>query len=102
MSAWKSINNKVMCEIRNTPDGGSIVIRTIFTHLGKTLGLRILEDDDKEEAQEILSYAEMHNINIGVMLVNSSASNSRFGVDGVRMFSKARKMMNDGARVIEI
>lgn len=91
--------------MEHATDGESIVIKTIYSHLGKVL---ILHDEsarreggDQQEVDEILAIVEKKHLHIGVYELDKLCS-MPLTLDAERMNATARKMMNDGARVVEI
>ena len=102
MSNWSSIHKQILSVVEHATEGESIVIRTIFSHIGKVIGMR--QDalpDEQEEGDAVLAVIDKKNLSVGIYELDKLCS-MPITLDAERMNATARRMMNDGARVVVI
>lgn len=102
MSNWSTIYNQILTIVEHASYGESIVIKTFYSHIGRVIGLR--QDaplDEKDEVEKIFALVDKKNLSLAVYEIDKLCS-ATITLDAERMSAKARKMMNDGARVVEI
>lgn len=102
MSNWSSIHKQILFIVEHATEGESIVIRTIFSHVGKVIGMR--QDtlsDEQEEVNAILAVIDKKHLSVGIYELDKLCS-TPITLDAERMNATARRMMNNGARVVDI
>lgn len=102
MSNWSSIHKQILSVVEHATEGESIVIKTIYSHIGKVIGMR--QDalpDEQEEVDAILAVIDRKHLSVGIYELDKLCS-MPITLDAERMNATARRMMNNGARVVDI
>lgn len=103
MSNWTSIHKQILTIVEYATEGESIVLRTIYSHIGAVIGRRDLTAcvDDREEVEEILALADKKNLCLAVYELEKLCS-MPITLDAERSNCTARSLMLRGARVLDI
>jgi len=102
MSNWSSIHKQILFAVEHATDGETIVIKTIYSHIGKVIFYK--QDtlpDERDEVDAILATIGRKHLTVGIYEIDKLCS-MPITLDAERMNAVSRRMMNNGARVIEI
>ena len=105
MGNWSSIHAKILEIVNDAQERDRIIIETIFSHIGKTIGMRDMdackEGGDLDEVTEILAVIDKKGLCVGVYEKDKLCS-MPITLDAERMNCVSRRMIEEGARIVEI